>query len=135
MDLSASYLERGRDNFRLNDIDPDAERFVHGDAMEFLRDTRTRYGVIYLNPPSYSRSHRMDTDFDIKRDHAKLIGAAMACLEPSGTLFFSTHARDFALDPRLSDRFDTQDISHQSVPEDYKRSPHKAYRIAMPTGS
>ncbi|MDD9935394.1 MAG: bifunctional 23S rRNA (guanine(2069)-N(7))-methyltransferase RlmK/23S rRNA (guanine(2445)-N(2))-methyltransferase RlmL [Myxococcales bacterium] len=132
VDLSGTYLERGRDNFRLNRLDPAVEHFVQQDVLHFLRQDRRRYGVIYLNPPSYSRSHRMDGDLDIKRDHAGLIRLACERLEPDGVLLFSTHARDFELDPALARELEVEDISRRSVPDDYRRSPHRSFKIRRP---
>ena len=129
VDLSATYLERGRENFRRNGLDPARERFLQEDCIAFLRRGQDRYGVIYLNPPSFSRSHRMDGDFDITRDHVELIRLAARRLDDGGALFFSTHARGFELDAKLEAELLVKDISKASVPEDYRRSPHRSYEI------
>jgi 23S rRNA (guanine2445-N2)-methyltransferase / 23S rRNA (guanine2069-N7)-methyltransferase len=129
VDLSATYLDWGRDNFHENGLDPTAHRFLQEDCLRYLASSPDRFAVIFLNPPSYSRSHRMDGDFDVKRDHARLIRQAMGMLEGDGVLFFSTHARGFELDGGLRERFAVEDISRRSVPRDYLRSPHRAFRV------
>ena len=88
------------------------------------------YDVVFLNPPSYSRSHRMDGDFSVVRDQAALIASAVARLAPSGVLVFSTHARGFLLDPVVRETYAVEDVSDRSVPFDYQRSPHKAFLIS-----
>ena len=133
VDLSASYLEWGKRNFALNALELRDARFVQQDCAEFLATTRERFELAYLNPPSYSRSHRMQGgDFEIKRDHAALIHAALKVLAPGGTLYFATHARGFTLAPQLRDELTVEDISSRVVPRDYERSPFQAFAIRHP---
>jgi 23S rRNA (guanine2445-N2)-methyltransferase / 23S rRNA (guanine2069-N7)-methyltransferase len=131
VDLSATYLEAGQANYALNAIDLSRRnhRFVQADCLQYLAETRERFGVIFLNPPSYSRSHRMQTDFDIQRDHGPLIRSAVQRLEPDGVLFFSTHAQRFVLEAALAEELDVEDVASRTVPKDFERSPHAAFRI------
>jgi 23S rRNA (guanine2445-N2)-methyltransferase / 23S rRNA (guanine2069-N7)-methyltransferase len=134
VDLSATYLDQGQANYALNGIALGGRqhRFIQADCLAYLEEARERFGVIFLNPPSYSRSHRMQGDFDIQRDHAPLIRSAVQRLEPDGVLFFSTHAQRFALDPALAEQLAVEDIAAQTVPKDFERSPHAAFRIRKP---
>jgi 23S rRNA (guanine2445-N2)-methyltransferase / 23S rRNA (guanine2069-N7)-methyltransferase len=129
VDLSSTYLEWGRRNFQRNGLDPSRHRFEREGCMAFLeRDART-YGVVFLNPPSYSRSKATTGDFDIKRDQTELLEAAMAHVASDGVLFFSTHARGFELDEGIAGRFAVEEISRATVPLDFERSPHRAFEI------
>jgi len=132
VDLSATYLEWGHANYALNELDTASargHRFVQADCLQYLAQSREHFAVIFLNPPSYTRSHRMQGDFDIRRDHSALILAAAERLEAGGVLFFSTHAERFTLDEALSETLVIEDISALSVPKDFARSPHAAFRI------
>jgi 23S rRNA (guanine2445-N2)-methyltransferase / 23S rRNA (guanine2069-N7)-methyltransferase len=129
VDLSSTYLEWGRRNFLRNGLDPSRHRFEREGCMAFLDGERGRYDVIFLNPPSYSRSKATTGDFDVKRDHPELVRAAMAHLSADGVLFFSTHARGFELDAPALDRFRIEEISRATVPLDFERSPHRAFEI------
>ena len=73
----------------------------------------------------------MDRTFDVQRDHADLIGAAAQLLTDDGVLLFSTNFRRFELDETALSRFHCQDISRQTLPRDFERSPrvHRCYRI------
>lgn len=71
----------------------------------------------------------MEGDFEVKRDHVALVRTAMRRVEPEGSLFFSTHARGFVLDEELLRDYAVDDVSSRSVPRDYARSPHQAFRI------
>ncbi|HJK92667.1 MAG: bifunctional 23S rRNA (guanine(2069)-N(7))-methyltransferase RlmK/23S rRNA (guanine(2445)-N(2))-methyltransferase RlmL, partial [Myxococcales bacterium] len=130
VDLSRTYLDWGEESFRRNGLDPAAHAFVRADVERFLADVGSaRWDVIYLNPPSFSRSKAMEGDFVVARDHGPLIEAAMKALAPGGVLFFSTHARGFRLDDALERRFDVRDIGREVVPRDFQRSPFRAYAL------
>ncbi len=129
VDLSARYLEWGMRNFERNGLDPRAHRFERSDCMGFLARERARYGVIFLNPPSYSRSKATTGDFDVKRDHPALLRSAMERLERGGVLFFSTHALGFELDPEVTRAYRVDEITRATVPPDFERSPHRSFEV------
>ncbi|MEM9728579.1 MAG: bifunctional 23S rRNA (guanine(2069)-N(7))-methyltransferase RlmK/23S rRNA (guanine(2445)-N(2))-methyltransferase RlmL [Myxococcota bacterium] len=129
VDLSNTYLDWGRRNFTLNDLDPGAHRFIREDALRWLRRDRERYDWIFINPPTFSRSKKTKDDFSIHKHHAPLLDAAMALLNPSGELLFTTHARNLEIDAGLERRFDIAECSKELVPDDFQRSPFAAYRI------
>ena len=122
IDLSNTYLKWAEDNFRLNDIDPSKHQFVQEDCLTWLKRTRDRFDVIFLDPPSFSNSKRMLDTLDIQRDHETLIRAAMHLLYPGGILYFSTNFRPFKLSPRLMDEYVVSDISADTIDVDFKRN-------------
>ncbi|NVK31768.1 MAG: class I SAM-dependent methyltransferase [Gammaproteobacteria bacterium] len=123
VDLSNTYLDWAEDNFKLNELDPAEHQFIQGDVLAWIRECREVFDVIYLDPPSFSNSKRMDSTFDIQRDHVALLQDTLKCLAPDGVLFFSTNRRKFALDPAISDQFQVKDTSRASLPADFERSP------------
>jgi 23S rRNA (guanine2445-N2)-methyltransferase / 23S rRNA (guanine2069-N7)-methyltransferase len=131
VDLSSTYLSWGEENFRANRLNMTGQQFVRTDVERFLERGEGRYDRIFMAPPSYSRSKAMDGDLDLQRDHPDLIAKAMKRLEKNGTLWFSTHARYFELDARLSNRFEVEDISSSTVPLDFERSPHRTWRFTQ----
>lgn len=129
VDLSQTYLAWGERNFRASGLSPRDHLFVQADCLRFLAEGRGQYDVVFLNPPSYSRSHRMDGDFSIVRDHPALLRDAMRFVGSGGVLVFSTHARNFALEAEVLEAYAVDDISAASVPFDFVRSPHRAYLV------
>jgi 23S rRNA (guanine2445-N2)-methyltransferase / 23S rRNA (guanine2069-N7)-methyltransferase len=131
VDLSNTYLLWAEDNFRLNQIDLAKHQFVQYDCREWLRVTRDRFDVIFLDPPSFSNSKRMTDTLDIQRDHSSLINSAMRLLNPGGVLYFSTNLRQFKLDAELSEKYSIQDISAQTIDQDFKRNSkiHYCFKI------
>lgn len=134
VDLSNTYLNWAQDNFKLNNINLSRHQFIPYDCKEWLRNTRDRFDVIFLDPPSFSNSKRMTDTLDIQRDHASLIQSAMRLLNPDGVLYFSTNLRSFKMDARVLEQFSVQDISKQTIDIDFKRNSkiHYCFKIVMP---
>jgi 23S rRNA (guanine2445-N2)-methyltransferase / 23S rRNA (guanine2069-N7)-methyltransferase len=116
---------------------PDASRasthrLVQADCLEWLEAEKGFYDLIFLDPPTFSNSKRMgDTVLDIQRDHVGLIDRTMQRLAPAGTLIFSTNNRKFRMDTEGLAAFDTEDLSHKTLPPDFERTPriHSCWRI------
>ena len=124
VDLSATYLEWASRNLSLNGFGGARHRLAQADAVAFLREDRGRYGLIYVDPPTFSNSKRA-SDFDVQRDHVPLLLACADKLERGGVIVFSNNARRFRLDTeKLGDRLDVQDFSRASVPPDFARRPN-----------
>ena len=133
VDLSNTYLDWAARNFALNGMDLARHALFRADAREWLeraQDEGRRYGLIVLDPPSFSNSKAMDGVLDVQRDHGLLIANARALLEPGGELYFSTNLRSFVLDPALAADPRTQEITGETLPEDFRdRRIHRAWRI------
>ena len=97
--------------------------------MEWLKIARDKFDVIFLDPPSFSNSKRMQTTLDIQRDHEELITLTMYRLAREGILYFSTNCRTFKLSEALEERYIIQDISTATIDLDFKRNQriHKCY--------
>lgn len=141
VDMSRTYLDWAQRNLARNiGIHPRRanERrqhdFVQADCVEWLRDgaqASERYDLIFLDPPTFSNSKRMEGVLDIERDHPALIDACMRLLEPGGLLVFSTNAQRFRMDPALAGRYAIRDVSAATLPPDFERNPriHKCFEI------
>ncbi len=105
VDLSATYGAWARRNLVANGItDGDRHVLVRSDVMQWIRTAPAseRFDLVVIDPPSFSRSSRMEKRFEVQRDHAKLVKAAFERVAPGGDLYFATHFRGFVLDPSLS---------------------------------
>lgn len=97
LDLSKKYLEWGKRNFVLNDLDLAAHDFIYGDTFDWLRrlaKKRCAYDAVVLDPPTFSQSKEHGT-FRAEKDYGKLVTAALPVLKPGGVLFASTNAADW----------------------------------------
>jgi 23S rRNA (cytosine1962-C5)-methyltransferase len=137
VDLSNTYLDWAARNFAANGMDPQRNALIRADVLAWLDSARTearRYGLIVLDPPAFSNSKAMDGVLDIQRDHLALVRAARALLDPGGELYFSTNLRTFRLDPALVADPACVDITHETLPEDFRdRRVHHAFRFGSQT--
>ena len=134
VDMSRTYLQWGRRNLDLNGVQREPHELVQEDCLVWLQDAvsrRERYGLIFLDPPTFSNSKRMQGVLDIGRDHGGLIDQAAQLLTPDGVLLFSTNAQRFRLDEALSQRYAVTDISRFTLPLDFERNPriHRCFEI------
>ena len=122
VDLSRTYLDWLKRNLALNGQDSPAHRVERADCRAWLRQDRGSYDLIFLDPPSFSNSKRMDGTLDVQRDHVDLIREALARLAPDGTLVFSTNLKRFRLDRDALADVAIEDRSQWSIPKDFARS-------------
>lgn len=130
VDLSKTYLDWARRNLALNGLS-DRQRLEQGDVMAWLEEDRGEYDLIFIDPPTFSNSKRMEGVFDIQRDHVALLDLAMARLATGGTLYFSNNFRKFVLDPGLAERYAVEEISSATLDEDFRRNSkiHRAWKL------
>jgi 23S rRNA (cytosine1962-C5)-methyltransferase len=94
LDLSKRYLEWGRSNFILNNLDPDAHAFIFGDAFAWFRRLAKKnrlFDVIILDPPTFSRSREHGV-FQVEKHYQKLVAGVLPLLRREGVLLASTNA-------------------------------------------
>lgn len=130
VDLSKTYLDWARRNFSLNGFS-DKNRLEQGDVMAWLQACREEYELIFIDPPTFSNSKRMEGVFDVQRDHVELLDLAVARLAPGGVLYFSNNFRKFQLDEHLQERYAVEEITAQTLDPDFARNSkiHRAWRI------
>ena len=127
VDMSRTYLDWGKRNLALNGLAGAAHGFVQADCLEWLREDlqeqRRPYGLIFLDPPTHSRSKRMSRDFDVQRDHVELLQLVVRLLEPDGTIVFSNNFQRFRFDAAALPELEIRDITRETIPPDFARNP------------
>ena len=123
VDLSTTYLDWAKENFKLNGLDANHE-LIKADCVKWIKNHDQRYDLIFLDPPTFSNSKSMDDSFNVQDDHAALISDLLRLLEKDGTLVFSNNFRGFKMDRQLlgDSRLRFEDISAKTIPEDFKRN-------------
>ena len=134
VDLSNTYLDWAQRNLSVNGLMGAQHRFVQADCREWLQQAASEaalYDLVFLDPPTFSNSKRMEGVLDIERDHVELIDACVRLLAPGGLVVFSTNAQRFRLDPQLTTRLAVQDVSAATIPKDFERNPriHRCFEI------
>ena len=136
VEMSNTYLQWAENNFELNDLSGEQYQFVRSDSSQWLEDAqknlKKQFDLIFLDPPTFSNSKRMEQCFDIQIEHVKLIQNAAELLSDEGVLYFSTNFRRFKLDFEALDNLKIEDISATTIPHDFSRNPriHYCWRIS-----
>ncbi|HET7132254.1 MAG TPA: hypothetical protein VFJ95_08395, partial [Gammaproteobacteria bacterium] len=115
--------------------DPERHRLIQDDVMAWLeRPSDERFDLVFLDPPTLSRSKRMARELDLQRDHVHLIRKGMARLAPGGLLVFSCNFRKFRLDREALADLIVDDVSAATIPKDFARDAkvHRCYEIRAP---
>jgi 23S rRNA (guanine2445-N2)-methyltransferase / 23S rRNA (guanine2069-N7)-methyltransferase len=127
VDMSRTYLDWAKRNLAVNRLASPEHGFVHADCLQWLEEAaaarQREYDLIFLDPPTFSRSKRMQDDFDVQRDHVRLIKMVARLLSPAGTLVFSNNYTRFKLDAAALAEFRIEDISRATIPRDFERNP------------
>ncbi|WP_238843407.1 bifunctional 23S rRNA (guanine(2069)-N(7))-methyltransferase RlmK/23S rRNA (guanine(2445)-N(2))-methyltransferase RlmL [Thiomicrorhabdus xiamenensis] len=127
VDMSKTYLYWAQHNFWANQIDDRKHQLERADVVAWLQEkakdqSMQKFDVIFMDPPSFSSSKKMEGVLDIQRDHGWLIRQAMALLKPDGVMVFSNNLRKFKLDELVQMQFAVQDVTHETMPQDFKRN-------------
>ncbi len=136
VDLSNTYLDWARTNMAANDVSTRRHRLERADCMQWIRDTDEVFDLIFIDPPTFSNSKRMDHVFDVQRDHVKLLGYAIARLAEGGEIVFSTNFRKFKLELEKLKGVEVEEITHRTVPPDFRQKPpHRCWHIRKRDGN
>ena len=135
VDMSNTYLDWAKRNFDLNGIRGD-HKLARANCVKWLAEQaaakpKPQFDLIFLDPPTFSNSKKMDEAFDVQNDHVQLLKNAAALLAPDGVLYFSTNFRRFKMDSEALVGLNIEDISVSTIPEDFARDPkiHYCWRI------
>jgi 23S rRNA (guanine2445-N2)-methyltransferase / 23S rRNA (guanine2069-N7)-methyltransferase len=98
VDMSNTYLNWAQDNFALNKLSSHKYQFVQADCLDWLKKNTDKYDLIFIDPPTFSNSKRMEDSFDVQRDHITLLTDALKSLNRGGEIFFTNNKRNFKMD-------------------------------------
>jgi len=134
IDMSNGYIGWAGRNFHLNNMDAVDHTLLRADCLEWLAEVSDRtsdkasnsadseYDLIFLDPPTFSNSKKMESVLDIQRDHPDLIQQAMAILAPGGTLVFSNNFRKFTMAKSVEQSYQVTNITNKTLDPDFQRN-------------
>lgn len=136
VDISNTYLDWAHRNFELNGLDAGSNRLERADVLAWLPEAvraGRRFDLIVCDPPTFSNSKKMKGFLDVGVQHPDLINGCLRLLSPRGILYFSTNFRGFRLNEAALLPCHLEEISAQTVPEDYRNKKiHRCWRIIRP---
>src|SRR5207245_3369858 len=124
VDLSRTYLDWAQRNLVLNGFTGAAHQLVQADCRGWLPEAAQgagRFDLIFLDPPTFSNSKRMEGVLDVQRDHVGMIRRSLKLLRAGGRLVFSTNYTRFKLDREALADLTVEDIAADTIPKDFQR--------------
>ncbi len=90
VDASSAFLNWSKDNFKLNDINPERHEFFAQDSLLFLKGAlkkNRKWDIIICDPPSFGRTKT--TTWKIDKNLPELIQLMESCLSSKGVILFT----------------------------------------------
>jgi 23S rRNA (guanine2069-N7)-methyltransferase / 23S rRNA (guanine2445-N2)-methyltransferase len=136
VDLSNTYLDWAHENLLLNGFGHTNHELYRADCLQWLEEQEAsgpRFDLIFVDPPTFSNSKRMEGVLDVQRDHVGMIRRSLKLLRPAGRLVFSTNYTRFKLDAQALADLNVEDISAQTIPKDFARHAriHRCFSITF----
>jgi 23S rRNA (guanine2445-N2)-methyltransferase / 23S rRNA (guanine2069-N7)-methyltransferase len=124
VDMSRTYLEWAEKNLRVNGLTGQQHRLIQADCLSWLSNTDEQFDVIFIDPPTFSNSRRMETTFDVQRDHVVLMKELKRLLRRKGSIMFSNNKRGFQMDLVGIEALglEAKEITAQTQSEDFARN-------------
>jgi 23S rRNA (guanine2445-N2)-methyltransferase / 23S rRNA (guanine2069-N7)-methyltransferase len=135
VDLSNTYLDWAHENLLLNGFAGSNHELYRADCLAWLEEQEAkgpRFDLIFVDPPTFSNSKRMEGVLDVQRDHVGMIRRSLKLLRPAGRLVFSTNYSRFKFDAAAFSDLVVADISEETIPKDFERHAriHRCYSIS-----
>ena len=137
VDRSDTAITWTRENMELNKLGAETNILLQSPTFDFLdqaADKNQTFDLAVVDPPSFSTSRDDDKEFDISRDHKKLLCAVVKVMRPGSTIFFSTNHQDFSPGMNEIPVTQTLEITSRTIPEDFqskKKTIHRCWKILV----
>ncbi|ATF75640.1 bifunctional 23S rRNA (guanine(2069)-N(7))-methyltransferase RlmK/23S rRNA (guanine(2445)-N(2))-methyltransferase RlmL [Pasteurella multocida] len=124
VDMSNTYLNWAEQNLLLNDLEGKQHKLIQADCLQWLARCDRQFDLIFVDPPTFSNSKRMEDSWDVQRDHIKLMTQLKRILRPNGTIVFSNNKRGFKMDVEGLEALGLSavDITAKTLPLDFERN-------------
>ena len=124
VDMSNTYLNWAEQNLILNDIEGKQHKLIQADCLQWLEKCDRQFDLIFVDPPTFSNSKRMEDSWDVQRDHVKLMSNLKRVLSNNGTIVFSNNKRGFKMNLVALEELGLSavEISHKTLPLDFERN-------------
>ncbi len=131
VDSSKHYNTWAKQNLALNGFSESRHQFVQDDCIDWIKNHKKTYDLIFLDPPTFSNSKNKQIVFDVQKDHVELIKNTVKLMNNNGLLIFSNNFRKFKMDMKSLSYLKIENITPQTIPEDFKRNSriHNCWQI------
>lgn len=97
-DISAKILDKGRENYALNGLEPKQGEFFRGNAVEYVHWAQKKglkFDAIVLDPPSFARFK--GKNFNVREHLMPLVADCATLLNKGGLFMVSSNYSEFNL--------------------------------------
>ena len=97
-DISAKVLDKGRENYALNGLEPKQGEFFRGNAVEYVHWAQKKglkFDAIVLDPPSFARFK--GKNFNVREHLMPLVADCATLLNKGGLFMVSSNYSEFNL--------------------------------------
>ncbi len=135
VDISAAAIEKAQQHFALNNLDPDAHRFVVADVFDYLEQAQSmeeQFDVVILDPPAFAKTQGARAQ--ALKAYRRLNMLGMQVVRPGGMLLTCSCSGVVGLDDLLGFLSQAAQRLHRSVQllEVYTHSVDHPVNLAMP---
>lgn len=123
VDMSSKYLNWAKKNMSLNGENQARHLYQKAECLSWMKQQHKKFGLIFLNPPTFSNVKKKEFNFEIQKDQAALIKDAIRLLDKDGIIIFSNNFKKFRLDSNALRNFQVENLSKIMLPKDFARSP------------
>ncbi|MBA4368643.1 MAG: SAM-dependent methyltransferase [Desulfobacterium sp.] len=137
VDRSETAIAWAKENMTLNGIAEETNILVHASAFDFLHKAKKenqKFDLAVVDPPSFSKTRSTKDDFDIVKDHPRLLRAVAEQMRKDSLIFFSTNHQDFHPAMDAMGFSEVKEITAETIPEDYiskRRTIHRCWKIRV----
>lgn len=121
VDLSNTYLHWTKRNLQYNKLyAPKKHDIIPADVLQWMNEAPSAtYDLIVCDPPTFSNSKKMHSEFDVQRDHVHLLRQLIRLLRPGGVIYFSNNYTKFQLEENAFPQVTIKDITAATTPFDF----------------
>ncbi|RJP79510.1 MAG: methyltransferase domain-containing protein [Desulfobacteraceae bacterium] len=137
VDRSETAISWARENMALNGISGETNILVQASVFNFLKTAKRenrKFDLAVVDPPSFSKTRVTGDDFDIVRDHPRLLQGVADLMKQGSLIFFSTNHQDFSPVMDAIGFAEVKEITSETIPEDYiskRKTIHRCWKIRV----
>lgn len=124
VDMSNTYLKWAKENLLLNRVPSNRNHeFIHDDCLKWIARGQGEFDLIFIDPPTFSNSTRMEESFDVQRDYLGILEGLVKLLAPRGQIIFSNNKKNFKFDREAVESLGlmVEDIGKKTLSRDYEK--------------
>jgi 23S rRNA (guanine2445-N2)-methyltransferase / 23S rRNA (guanine2069-N7)-methyltransferase len=135
VDLSNTYLDWAKRNYALNGLNTQQHQFIRANCIEWLEQVKETHAgsfdLIFIDPPTFSNSKKMEKHFDIQQEHEAMLKSALVLLKSGGKMIFSNNFKRFKMAFDGNEQgVKVKEMTRETTSRDFSKKPlHRSWLI------